>query len=214
MVYLMTDLEQLSYQLEESLLLLDQMTARRLFEEALQSHTPLQLAEFLIRPALFRIGAGWEQGDIALSQVYISGRLCEELLESVMPANHNINSSHPKIAIVALEDHHILGKRIIASGLRSAGFALHDYGFGVSAERLVEQVQHDRIELLLISTLMLRAALRIETVTARLPELPVIVGGAPFIFDDTLWQKVGATAMGRNSADAISLVSRMVERMP
>ena len=40
--------------------------------------------EKLVVPALERIGAGWEQGRVALSQVYMSGRICEELVDTLL----------------------------------------------------------------------------------------------------------------------------------
>lgn len=36
-------------------------------------------------PALDRIGTGWENGTIALSQVYMSGRICEEVVDDLLP---------------------------------------------------------------------------------------------------------------------------------
>ena len=41
----------------------------------------------------------------------------------------------------------------------------------------------------------------------------VIVGGAPFLFDDKLWREVGADAMGRNAAEAVTLVSDWMREM-
>ncbi len=210
----MLDFATLSNQFEQSLLLLDRVTARQIFNDAAQKYTPLQVAEYVIGPTLFRIGQGWEQGQIALSQVYMSGRVCEELIQGVLPARSVNGDGAPKMAIVVLEDHHVLGKRIIYSALLAAGFGVLDYGFGLSVEQVVKQARADQLDLLLISTLMLRAALQVERVTAQLPDTRVIVGGAPFLFDDTLWQKVGASAMGRNSAEAISLVGQIVGRQP
>jgi methanogenic corrinoid protein MtbC1 len=208
------DFDELGSQFEEALLLLDRVAARKIFDNAAGTYTPLDLTERLIGPTLFRIGVGWEQGRIALSQVYMSGRLCEELIHSLLPLNCVSSDGQPKMAIAVLEDHHVLGKRIIYSALAAAGYSLLDYGIGVSVEQVVERAQVDQIELLLISTLMFRAALRVELVTAQLPQTRVIVGGAPFLFDNRLWQKVGATAMGRNSAEAIDLVSKILEKQP
>ena len=41
----------------------------------------------------------------------------------------------------------------------------------------------------------------------------VIVGGAPFLFDDKLWREVGADAMGRNAAEAVALVGGWMQEM-
>jgi trimethylamine corrinoid protein len=206
----MTEFKALCEQFEQALLSLNRVAARELYEEARQTHSALELAELLIGATLSRIGESWDEGRVALSQVYMSGRVCEELVGSITAVGEN-GRFHPTTAIAVLEDHHALGKRIIHSALASSGFKILDYGFGVSVDRLVERVRQDQVEILLISTLMLRSALRVEEVAKRLPDTTIIVGGAPFLFDDQLWKNVGASAMGRNAADAIALVTQLTE---
>jgi methanogenic corrinoid protein MtbC1 len=57
---------------------------------------------------------------------------------------------------------------------------------------------------------MLPSALKVREVSARLKAaaIPVriAVGGAPFLFDDQLWREVGADAMGRSAAEAVTIV--------
>ena len=75
----------LTFAFERALLSLDRVTAKRIIEAADSDSTPLQLAERLVTPALERIGKAWEQGRVALSQVYMSGRICEELVNTLLP---------------------------------------------------------------------------------------------------------------------------------
>jgi methanogenic corrinoid protein MtbC1 len=39
------------------------------------------------------------------------------------------------------------------------------------------------------------------------------VGGAPFLFDDQLWQEVGADAMGSSAVEAVAIVERLMGEM-
>jgi methanogenic corrinoid protein MtbC1 len=93
--------------------------------------------------------------------------------------------------------------------LRAQGLEVKDLGIGVHADALVRLVQAHNIKILLISTLMFPSALRIARVREQLERadyaVRIIVGGAPFRFDDQLWRQVGADAMGRTAADAITL---------
>jgi methanogenic corrinoid protein MtbC1 len=41
-----------------------------------------------------------------------------------------------------------------------------------------------------------------------------VVGGAPFRFDEALWRKVGADAMGRNGTDALRILEALEGRQP
>jgi methanogenic corrinoid protein MtbC1 len=70
---------------QEELEKLDRIGAQRVFTEELSRFTPIQMVEQVVVPAVERIGAAWALGDVALSQVYMSGRICEELVEQVLP---------------------------------------------------------------------------------------------------------------------------------
>jgi methanogenic corrinoid protein MtbC1 len=168
------------------------------------------VAESVVAPALERIGDDWEHGTVSLAQLYMAGRIAEQIVSEVLPQGRPGEGETPQVAIAVLEDHHALGKRLVLSALRSSRHAVADYGHGVTVERLVQRCRDDKPRVLLISTLMLPAALRVREVVNQLalPGSPpvVIVGGAPFRLDPELWREVGADATGRNSAEAIELV--------
>ncbi|MEI6414775.1 MAG: cobalamin-dependent protein [Pseudomonadota bacterium] len=189
---------------------LDRLRAEELFRQALTLGSPLEMVEKLIVPVLEKIGDDWDSGKVALSQVYMSGRLCEDLMSSIFQTEVVTRPGHqPRQAIVVLQDYHMLGKRIVYSILRTSGFDFIDYG-RLDVDELVEKVITDQVRVLLISTLMLPSALKVRQVRAGLQArgtpVRILVGGAPFLFDPHLWQEVGADAMGRNATDAMRIL--------
>jgi len=200
----------------EALIALDRVGADAIFQQALADMKPMTAIEQLVVPALEQVGAAWQAGDVALSQVYMSGQFCVELVARVLPPSDPDRKHQPRSAIVVLSDYHMLGKRIVYSVLRASGFELFDYG-RLDVDELVERALADKIRVLLISVLILPSALKVKTVCARLkaadPSLRIIVGGAPFLFDEQMWQEVGADAMGRSAAEAVSLVERFMGEM-
>lgn len=200
-------------EMQNALLAVDRVKAGRIVKETCKAGSPFVCLETLLVPALEEVGRRWESGDVALSQVYMSGRICEEIVEAMLPKGDPRRIDQPKMAIAVLEDHHTLGKRIVISVLRAGGFEVTDYGQGVTAEDLAKQVTRDNVKILLISTLMLPAALRakvaITLIKKDLPGTKVIVGGAPFTFDSQLWKEVGADAMGHTASDTLALVKGM-----
>jgi len=201
-------------QLERALLALDRVAVGRMLAEVAGATSPLAGIERLVVPVLERIGAGWDEGRVSLSQVYMSGRLCEELVDAILPAADATRKSIPPMAIAALEDYHLLGLRVVYSALRASGFALLNYG-RTDLDALVARVKADQIRILLISALMLPSALRVKDLRTRLLaegcSCRIVVGGAPFRFDDRLWQEVGADACGHTAAEAIATVTRLTE---
>jgi len=203
-------------QFRESLESLDRIGAERIFQSALQEMTPINAVEQIVAPALEQVGAAWETGGVALSQVYLSGRFCEELVDKALPPSDPDRKHQPRSAIVVLNDYHMLGKRIVYSVLRASGFELFDYG-RMDVDELVERVVADKVRVLLISVLILPSALMVRDVCSKLKaagaEVKVVVGGAPFQFDEQMWREVGADAMGRSAPDAVNIVKNIMGEM-
>ncbi len=200
---------------ELALLAIDRVGARETLIAATSGAAAgdaLKVAEGVVTEALEHIGDEWEHGAVSLAQLYMAGRIAEQIVGEVLPPSRHDDDRRPRVAIAVLEDHHALGKRLVLSALRASGHAVADYGHGVSVQQLVQRSHEDKLRVLLVSTLMLPAALRVRELVKglRLPGSPpaVIVGGAPFRLDPGLWQEVGADATGSNSAEAIELVDR------
>ncbi len=211
-------MEESAREFQQALLSLDRVKSKQLLAQLmnvaqLTNGSPaFEVVETTIVPVLESIGADWEHGKIALSQVFMSSRICEELMDSMLPASNPNMQDQPNTALAVLEDHHLLGKKIVCSMLRSSGVGLLDYG-RMSVDALVNRVAEDKIEILLISTLMLPSALKIKEVRAGLNKvdsgIKIVVGGAPFRFDTELWKEVGADAMGKNAGEALNIINQL-----
>jgi trimethylamine corrinoid protein len=207
----------LAHELERALLGLDRAAALRLLNEASMGTDVLDLVEAAVVPALERIGCAWDDGSIALSQYYMCGRICEEVVLGLLPGGSPVVETRADAAIVTLEDRHQLGKRIVLAALASSGFAVVDLGCG-TVDEVVPQILARRPSVLLVSTLLVRSALRVKDLRRRLREagspVPIVVGGAPFRLDPLLWKEVGADAMGRTALDAVAILREMSRGRP
>lgn len=207
----MKRLDYLKHDFERALLTLDRNAAETIINKAVTNGNPVEVASELITDVLQRIGDAWEEGKVALSQVYMSGLICEESIDKILPPSSSHRKSQPKMGIAVFEDYHLLGKRIIYSTLRAGGFELMDLGNGLTTSNLKKIVKEEKIKVLLLSTLMLPSALRIKKLTSELAGsgIKIIVGGAPFRFDSELWKEVGADAMGKDSSEALEIAKNL-----
>ena len=121
-----------------------------------------RLSNRFVLPALERIGADWQDGRLSLAQVYMAGRVAEDLVSEVLPPAEVLGQGHPAIGIAVVEDHHALGKRLVLAALRASGWTVTDYGHGIGVDDLCRRVNRDQIEILLVSVLMLPSALRVR----------------------------------------------------
>lgn len=207
-------MDTLRQQFREALEAVDRVQVEAILKLALTRDTPLAAIERLVVPVMESFGADWDSGKLALSQVYMGSRLCEQVIEQLLEPGSTQLRQSPRIAIVVLNDYHMLGKRIVHSVLRASGYDILDYG-RMEVDALVDRIAADTLDILLISVLMLPSALKIRelrmALDARNVRVRIAVGGAPFLFDSTLWQEVGADTMGRTAGDAISIVKRWAE---
>jgi len=204
-----------SEDLEQALLSTDRLKAEDLVASFSNLSTQ-DLVEKIIVPAMDKIGEGWESGDVAMSQVYMSSRICEDLIEHTSVQGDYVKQPSVKIAIAVLEDYHLLGKQIIFSILKGVGYNTEDYG-RVTVDELVAKVLIEPVDILLISTLMLRSALRVSEVKKLLQQkgvhTKIIVGGAPFRFDTQLWQEVGADATATNTQQLLPILENYTKAL-
>jgi len=206
----MNDFKESIEQLNNALLLLNRLQAKEILDAAGAALSPFEITQKIIFPVLENIGKLWESGDVALSQIYMSGKICEELIDLILPANDSTRKAQPKLAITTLNDYHQLGKRIVYSHIRSAGYKITDYG-RTTVDDLISRIKQDGTEILLVSTLMLPSALSVKNLKTRLAEISpstkIMVGGAPFSMDNELWLYVGADRMGENSYNALEYIT-------
>lgn len=199
----------------QNLLSINQLKAKELIQESTLQTSSIECTEEIILPAMERIGEMWESGEIALSQVYMSGRICEEIVNTILDSESPKIDTAPKIAIAVFQDYHCLGKRIVSSVLHSAGYNIHDYGMGLTITELVEKSKKDKIKILLLSTLMLNSALNIKELKEEFlkenMEVKLIVGGAPFRFDPELYKRIGADAMAAGASDVVAVIKKVTE---
>lgn len=197
----------------QALLSLDRLATQKLLKEHTRQTTPIKFIEDVVVVALEQIGTEWQKGNIALSQVYMGGRICEDLVDEILPPDDPDRKGQPRMAICVLSDHHKLGKTIVYSLLRASGFELSDFGT-IEVDELVEFVKIEKIKILLISVLMLPSALMVKKVKERLYDMgldvKIVVGGAPFRFDSQLWQEVGADAMCATASESVSTINKLI----
>lgn len=197
-----------------ALLSINRIKASEILKEYYNQGKGFKLVEAIINQSLEEIGAGWEEGTVSLSQVYMSGVLCEELLEEYLPKADEKRKVLPRIAVVVLKDQHALGKRIVTSIIRANGYEVMDFGQGVDVETVVKLSLEHQIEVLMISTLMLSSALEVLKVKELFKEkgadIKIVVGGAPFRLDRQLWERVGADAQGIDASDIMNIIEKVV----
>ena len=179
-------------------------------------------AEFITTQILERTveSIGREQIDrlVPLSEIYVNGRIIEACLDVLLPLLEKDQKGKKLGKIIignAFGDYHALGRQIISTFLRMAGFDVVDLGLSVSNETFVEVVRKEKANLICVSALILHIAeevihLRELLDKKGLRHVKILVGGAPFNFDPRLVQRVKADAMAQNGIEAIKTAKELL----
>jgi len=205
----MRDLKSMADKLEQAMLSYDRETVRQLLTKELADMPFTEVMERLVTPVLADIGEKWRKGELALSQIYLSAKVTDDILSEMLNTSSSDLRQDQGIATVCLEDYHLLGIHVVKMVLRSGGYEVLDYG-RMELNDLVERVCSDNVRYLLVSTLMLRSALRVqqlrEMLEARGCYVCIIVGGAPFRFDASLCSRVRADFTSTTASEALKYI--------
>lgn len=215
----MSDLATYRAQFLDALLALDQPRAKQTIENALADDLPAQeLIDQVVNTAMEDVRVRQNNLDITLSRMYIMARIVEDALNRLLLAVPRAREPRGTVVIgTARGDYHGLGRRLVATFLRVAGFKVIDLGLSVENKQFVNMAVSVKAKAILASALLIHTAEELVGIREILhargleKEIKFIVGGAPFNFDPEFWTQVGADAMARNATDAIAVIGNWVE---
>jgi len=210
----MEDIKVKSKKFKDALMRVDRVEAENIFKSSFKDEDSFKYLEEIVINALNIIGEDWDKGHASLAQVYMSGIICENLMDEYLPKLNIARKNLPKVGICVLQDFHTLGKRIVSSIVKSGGYEVLDFGPGLSPKDIVDKVKENNIDIILISTLMLPSAIKVREVKQLMQErklkAKIVVGGAPFRLDKNLWKMVGADASGNTASDVLKIIEGLV----
>jgi corrinoid protein of di/trimethylamine methyltransferase len=120
-----------------------------------------------------------------------------------------------KVVMATAEgDIHDIGKNIVITMLRAAGFGVLDLGIDVSTEKIVETIRKENPQVVGVSTLLTTTASAQEKLIKRLlqeelrDKVKVIVGGAATTKE---WsERIGADGYAADGFESVNLVKRLI----
>lgn len=132
------------------------------------------------------VGDKFSSGEIFVPEMLIAAKAMSKGVEVLKPVMAGDSSSSLGTCIMGTVagDLHDIGKNLVVMMLESAGFDMVDLGVDVPAERFVEAAkENDNVVLIacsgLLTTTMPALKEAVQTIKAAMPEMKVIVGGAP-----------------------------------
>jgi len=185
---------------------------------ALESHVPAyEVVKEGLAKGMEEVGKKYEEGEYFLSELIVSGEIMKDamtILEPHLKAGDLAIKGTIVIGTVA-GDLHDIGKNIVATLLKSAGFRVVDLGVDVPAKRFVEEAKKNDAQAIAMSALLTTTMMEMKNAIDALEQAGtrkrylVIVGGAALT--EEFAAKIGADVYGVDAVDAVRICREMLE---
>ncbi|WP_286944961.1 corrinoid protein [Acetobacterium sp. UBA5834] len=161
------------------------------------------------------VGDKFSSGEIFVPEMLIAAKAMSKGVEVLKPmmASDGASSLGTCIMGTVAGDLHDIGKNLVVMMLESAGFDMVDLGVDVPAERFVEAAKENKNVVLiacsgLLTTTMPALKEAVQTVKAALPDMKVIVGGAPVTQEYA--DEIGADGYAPDAGSSASKAKELV----
>ena len=172
--------------------------------------TVADICDRLLAPVLFRIGEGWDAGDISIADEHRASRIAEGLLER---ASSSRAKPGPRVGSVVVAapagDQHALPAQMAAAGLAAEGFVVHFLGADLPVAEIARMAADVDADLIALSCCIAdRSGLSAAIAAADDLGIPVLVGGNGIGSAEAL--QLGAAAYAGSIAEAQTIARELV----
>ena len=192
-------------------------SARRVIKNSID---PLEALE-VMTVAIREIGDAFERGELWLPDLVGASDAMQSAVplldEEIKKRGAHRESLGMVVAGTVFGDIHSIGKTMVTTLLRAAGFEVKDLGVNVTANKFIEAVKEYDTDLLVMSALMTTTCVEQEKVIVELKnkdvrkKVKVMIGGAAVT--DEFAKSIGADGYDPTAPSAVVLARKLVCRV-
>ncbi|WP_319508685.1 B12-binding domain-containing protein [uncultured Methanolobus sp.] len=203
---------------KQSIMEFDDIAAKKVAKEALEAGIdPAEIIEEGFTAAMELVGERFAEGILFLPHVIAAVYAMQAAIDILLPEMEKMGSetkSRGTVVIGTIEgDIHSIGKDIVATALRIAGYNVVDLGSDVPIESYVEKAREVKADVVASSALMTITMINQMRIEEQLNEagfrhnVKTMVGGAPVTQE---WaDRIGADIYAENSGDAVNKINAL-----
>jgi methylmalonyl-CoA mutase cobalamin-binding domain/chain len=206
-------------ELEKAIIALDGEKAKDLCRRILSD--PNASTDDILRSiasAMDVVGQKYEVSEYFLSELFMAGEVVKEVLSIIEPYYGKAEPKHIGTVLTATVrgDLHDIGKNIVCTFLKSAGFSVVDLGIDVPAQKIVNGASTNGADMVGLSALLTTAVPEFRNVTDALKDagvrdkVKVIVGGCAV--NEEVAKKYGADAWARTATEGTRICRQLMKK--
>jgi len=177
----------------------------------------------LLQPVLSEIGAQWNVGKpTVLAQSYLAAKLTERMLMRTLEEGADARPAAVNLGTVVVgnieDDYHALGRRMVGTFLKAAGWSVIDLGNDVPPEAFLLAAREYHARVIGVSAMMYLTATNIRRVREAIDaagltqRVQLAVGGAVFNLRPELVAEVGGDGTTRTAVSAPELFGELFKK--
>ena len=207
----------LQHQLRAAVVEFQEEKIQHLIQQSLASGmSPQEIVSQGLVPGLEEVGRLYSQGAYFLPELAMCSSTTQkamDILDPLLSQGDRGNQSRIVMGTVA-GDFHNIGKNMVISTLRGAGYEVLDFGIDVATDRFIEAVKETKPDILGLSALLLTTREMMQDVIESLVEanlrdqVKVIIGGCAV--DQGFANAIGADGYGEDAVSALNLARRLI----
>ncbi len=212
LVIRMVDEREILNRLRDSIVNFDIEGVREACKDAVESGIPPYRAVIDgMAKGMEIVGQKYEANEYFLAELIMAGETMKEgmkILEPHLKAG-DVKATGRVVVGTVKGDLHDIGKNIVVTLLKAAGFDVIDLGIDVPAEKFVEAVKNNSPDIVAMSALLTTTMTEMENIIKELEKaglrdkVKVIIGGAPITPDYA--RKIGADAAAKDAVEGVKI---------
>jgi methylmalonyl-CoA mutase cobalamin-binding domain/chain len=209
--------------LKELIINADRNQANAFLDSLAAQSSYMEVIHAILEPVLVEIGNMWVKEELSLAQGYVSGKIAEDIFEKTIHAGEfkkeRANSKGAVVMGNIEDDYHELGKRMVITFLKAAGWDVYDLGTDVMAEEFVARAIELNAPIIGVSAMMYSTANNVRKVRDEIDakglrgKILLATGGAVFNLRPELVHEVGADGTAKSAINAPQLFDRLLGKI-
>ncbi|RKX56423.1 MAG: homocysteine methyltransferase [Thermotoga sp.] len=189
---------------------------KKLIDKKLKEFDPLTISQEILGKAMEKIGDLYSKGVIYLPHLLLASDTSKPVFDYLNSLTSVKRAYKGKVLLATVEgDIHDIGKKIVATVLRSGGYEVIDIGKDVPTEEIISAIKSHKPDIVGLSAMMTTTVGKVEEVSSVIKKQGikaiVIAGGASM--SRTLSEKFGCDGYARNASEALELCNKISNRL-
>ena len=215
--------EKILEEIKEALINLDEDRFLELVKEALKKNVDAsKIVFYSMSEGMREIGKLFEGGEYFLAEMIVAAEMFKKAMKILEPklfkkVKKAREIFRGRVVIGTVKgDIHDIGKSLVASMLRAAGYEVIDLGVDVPPEKFIEAVEKYEPDILGMSSLLTTTVHQMKEVIKLLEgkglrrRVKVIIGGLATSLEYA--KAIGADGWGKDAVQAVQLVDRLISK--